>query len=260
MVRGIEKFKEYFAAYPDNYVIIGGTACDLITEEAGLVARATKDIDIILVIEALSTDFVQTFWEFIKEGNYKRTESGGEERKYYRFIDPENSDYPKQIELFSRTPDVIKIDPDLHLTPIPVDDDLSSLSAILLDDDFYNYVIEHSEIVDNIHRAKLESIIVLKAKAFIDITKRIAQGVNEDSKNLKKHRNDAFKMTLLLTGQEEFPLPASIRTMLIDFLKLIKYDLPTAEVFAKMGLKGAKSEEILSTILKVFVINEDELK
>lgn len=259
MVNGIEKFKEYFAAFPDNYVIIGGTACDLITEEAGLVARATKDIEIILVVEALSSDFVKTFWQFIKDGNYTRTESGGEDRKYYRFVDPQNKLYPKQIELFSRTPDLIELDPDFHLTPIPVDDDLSSLSAILLDDDFYNYVIEHSELVEEIHRAKIESIIVLKAKAFIGISNRIAQGIKEDNKHLKKHRNDAFKMTLLLTGEERFPLPESIRIMLIDFLKQIKGDLPTPDIFAAMGIKGADAKQILATILNVFEIKEEEI-
>ncbi|MGJ1243369.1 MULTISPECIES: hypothetical protein [Sphingobacterium] len=259
MVNGIEKFKEYFAAFPDNYVIIGGTACDLITEEAGLVARATKDIDIILVVEALSSDFVKTFWQFIKDGNYTRTESGGEDRKYYRFIDPQNKLYPKQIELFSRTPDLIELDPDFHLTPIPVDDDLSSLSAILLDDDFYKYVTEHSELVEEIHRAKIESIIVLKAKAFIDISNRIAQGIKEDNKHLKKHRNDAFKMTLLLTGEERFPLPESIRIMLIDFLKQIKDDLPTPDIFAAMGIKGADANQVLATILNVFEIKEEEI-
>ncbi|WP_455586532.1 hypothetical protein [Bacteroides sp.] len=30
MVTGIDKFKEYFAQYEDNYIIIGGTACDMI--------------------------------------------------------------------------------------------------------------------------------------------------------------------------------------------------------------------------------------
>ena len=136
MVKGIEQFKAYFAAFPDNYIIIGGTACDMIIEDEGLVARATKDIDIILVVEALNPEFLQTFWQFIKEGNYNRKEISSDERQYYRFMDPENEDFPQQIELFSRKPDLIELDLEMHLTPIPVDDDLSSLSAILLDDTF----------------------------------------------------------------------------------------------------------------------------
>lgn len=53
MVTGIDKFKEYFAEYENNYIIIGGTACDILEENAGQIPRATKDIDIILIVEAV---------------------------------------------------------------------------------------------------------------------------------------------------------------------------------------------------------------
>ena len=49
MVVGLDIFKKYFEQYPDNYIIIGGTACDIIIGEAGFTPRATKDIDIILI-------------------------------------------------------------------------------------------------------------------------------------------------------------------------------------------------------------------
>ena len=51
MVVGIDIFKKYFEQYPDNYIIIGGTACDIIIGEAGFTPRATKDIDIIVSYE-----------------------------------------------------------------------------------------------------------------------------------------------------------------------------------------------------------------
>ena len=89
MVRGLDIFKEYFEEYSDNYVIIGGTACDMIIDEAGFTPRVTKDIDIILVVEALNADYVKQFWQFIKNGNYVRKERSENERKYYRFINPE---------------------------------------------------------------------------------------------------------------------------------------------------------------------------
>lgn len=44
MVTGFEKFKEQFQGFEDQYVIIGGTACDLIMENEELPFRATKDI------------------------------------------------------------------------------------------------------------------------------------------------------------------------------------------------------------------------
>ncbi|MFN6019616.1 MAG: hypothetical protein ACK48I_07415 [Bacteroidota bacterium] len=43
MVVGLDIFKKYFEQYPDNYIIIGGTACDIIIGEAGFTPRATKE-------------------------------------------------------------------------------------------------------------------------------------------------------------------------------------------------------------------------
>jgi hypothetical protein len=53
MVKGLEKFREYFKDFTGSFAIIGGTACDIAIDEAGLKPRATKDIDIILIAEVL---------------------------------------------------------------------------------------------------------------------------------------------------------------------------------------------------------------
>ena len=54
MINGFEKFKEEFKSYENQYVIIGGTACDLIMENEELPFRATKDIDIVLIVESIT--------------------------------------------------------------------------------------------------------------------------------------------------------------------------------------------------------------
>lgn len=85
MVRGLDRFKEHFAVFADHYVLIGGTACTLVMEEAGLDFRATKDLDIVLCIEAKSLDreFGKAFWEFIQKGGYQhRQKSTGKELFY----------------------------------------------------------------------------------------------------------------------------------------------------------------------------------
>ena len=55
MVRGFATFKERFQGFEEQYVIIGGTACDLIMESEELDFRATKDIDIVLIVECTDT-------------------------------------------------------------------------------------------------------------------------------------------------------------------------------------------------------------
>lgn len=236
MVRGLDIFKKYFEQYPENYVIIGGTACDIIIDEAGFVPRATKDIDIILVVEALNSDFVKHFWQFINDGKYQQREKSNDEREYYRFVKPENTDFPHQIELFSRTPDVIVLEGGAHLTPIPVDDDLSSLSAILLNDDYYNYMIEHSQVDDGLHHANIEALICLKAKAFLEIKERIEKGSKEDTKQLRKHKADVFRLTVMLTPESIFELPEIIQDHVNQFAALASPELPDKAIFKEMGI------------------------
>jgi hypothetical protein len=255
MVRGLDIFKKYFGAYPDNYVIIGGTACDIIIDEAGFVPRATKDIDIILVVEALSEAFVKQFWQFVFDGNYERKEKSEEERKYYRFIKPEKTDFPYQIELFSRNPDLMDLDEGTHLTPIPVDDDLSSLSAILLDDDFYHYMLEHSVMDNGLHLANIEALICLKARAYREISERIAQGSNEDSKQLRKHKGDVFRLAVMLTENDMFELPESIKVQMQSFVDTIADDLPDKTIFKTMGLGTIDPQNVFNQILKSFQLD-----
>lgn len=258
MVRGLDIFKKYFEQYPGNYVIIGGTACDIIIDEAGFVPRATKDIDMILIVEALNTEFVQQFWQFIKEGDYDNQEKSNDERQYYRFKKPRNTDFPYQIELFSRTPDIIVLEDNAHLTPIPVDDDLSSLSAILLNDDYYHYMIEHSKVEDGLHHANIEALICLKAKAFLEIRERIDNGSKEDAKQLKKHKADVFRLTVMLTPGSEFVLPETIQTHINQFADLTSGDLPDKAIFKEMGLGNIDPDRVFEQFKKSFKVNVHE--
>ena len=148
MVTGIERWKEYFNDYKDKYVLIGGAACNLLEEELDMNPRATKDLDLVLVVEALTPDFGARLWDFIKSANYADRSKGENEFKheYYRFTNPEDKAYPKQIELFARSTGILNLPSDAHIEPLSVGEDLSSLSAILMDDDYYAFTISILEI------------------------------------------------------------------------------------------------------------------
>lgn len=244
MVRGLDIFKKYFEQYPENYVIIGGTACDIIIDEAGFVPRATKDIDIILVVEALNSAFVKQFWQFINDGKYQRREKSNDKREYYRFIKPDNKDFPHQIELFSRIPDVIVLEGDAHLTPIPVDDD------------YYHYIIEHSQIEDGLHHVNIEALICLKAKAFLEIKERIEKGSKEDAKQLRKHKADVFRLTVMFTPESIFELPETIQDHVNQFAALASRELPDKAIFKEMGIANVDPNNVFEQFKKSFRVNE----
>lgn len=57
MVIGFKKFKDWFKEFANQYVVIGGTACDLLMEQEELEFRATKDLDIVLIVESMTAEF-----------------------------------------------------------------------------------------------------------------------------------------------------------------------------------------------------------
>ena len=252
MVIGLDTFSEHFKEFQDSYIIIGGTACDIIIEEAGFTPRATDDIDMILIVEALSPEFVTKFWEFIKLGQYAIQQKDQEERNCYRFKTPANPEYPKQIELFCKVPDVIDANEGAHLTPIPVDEGLSSMSAILLDETYYNYTIENSEIKDGVHFAAPHTLICLKAFAFLNNTERRAAGQNVKSVDIKKHKYDVFRMVMMLAENDQFNLPDTIKEDMQKFVDVIKNDMPSPEIFAANGFGNQDMNEIFNRLVKSF--------
>lgn len=252
MVRGLELFKKHFDQFADNYIIIGGTACLLIIEEAGFTPRATKDIDMILIVEALGADFVEHFWSFIEKGKYQLKQKCENDRKYFRFINPENKEFPYQVELFSRNPDLTDLDKDAHLTPIPVDDDLTSLSAILLDDAYYHFLKAHSTIDSGLRRANTEALISLKAKAYLDIANRIKAGSRGENKKLRKHLGDVFRLAVMLNEEDIYELPGSIKANMQEFSNSIKDVLPDKAIFREMGFGNIDPEEVYHQIVNSF--------
>lgn len=65
MVRGLDQFSRHFEDFKEQYIIIGATACSLAFAEADQEFRITRDIDMVLIVEALSREFVHAFWRFV---------------------------------------------------------------------------------------------------------------------------------------------------------------------------------------------------
>ncbi|MFO7930838.1 MAG: hypothetical protein R6U97_05490 [Desulfosalsimonas sp.] len=106
MVRGLERFRDFFRDHADKYIMIGGTACDVAMRQMGLDFRATKDLDIVLVLEAVDHGFGNLFMEFVNQGQYKNKHKSSGKSLFYRFEAPRDQTFPYMLELFARQPDV----------------------------------------------------------------------------------------------------------------------------------------------------------
>lgn len=224
MVIGIEKFREHFAGHEAEYALIGGAACDLIFAEAGLDFRATKDFDIVLSVEVVSSEFAKAFKDFIDAGGYENRQLSAGRKQYYRFDKPKDKSYPYMIELFSRQPDGFELPKDFNVTKVSVDEGILSLSAILLDDNYYEALQNHKIVLDGVSLLDQDLLIPFKAKAFLDLTQRQADGDEVDKDDIKKHKNDVFRLAQLLTEEITVELPDAIRDDLRAYLETIESD------------------------------------
>ena len=259
-MEGLDKFREAFKDFSDNYVIIGGTACDITMTGTEVRARATHDIDMIIVVERMTPQYGEQFWQFIREAGYRPEKSktkDGESPKYemYRFVDG-NPGYPEMIELLSRHPDALGKPKGLVIEPLPIDGEQSSLSAIIMDDDYYQFTIEHSRLTDDIRHADSAALIALKARAYLNLLQDKQNGKHVNSKDIKKHRSDVLKNVVIMT-EDEVPAPASIVECIKEFVMSIRNDW--AELANPLAKSLDQNTEFVDALLEqlenLFVIH-----
>jgi hypothetical protein len=249
MVVGLDRFREHFKDHTDRYVLIGGVATQLALHEAGLAFRPTKDLDIVLLAEALDSEFVGRFWEFVRLGEYTVRERGGAgpdepapPRCLYRFKKPRQADFPAMLELFSRVPDSVAYEEPGDLVPIPADEDISSLSAVLLDKDYYSLVLQHRTARHGLPVLAEAALIPLKARAWIDLSRRKAEGQEVDAHNIRKHATDILRLSLLLSPTTRVEVTATVRNDMSGFLAGVRPTLEErfkVEGFGKLNVSEA---------------------
>ncbi len=247
MVVGMELFREKFKGFEDCYTVIGGAACDILMSEADIDFRLTKDIDMILILEDRKEAFSKTFWNFIKEGEYRCGWKNSDDMHFYRFTEPK-AGYPIMIELFSRKPGY-HLDVETGIIPIHIDDDTSSLSAILLNEDFYNFMLEGRKTVAGVSVLAENYIIPFKMYAWLDLKHRKAVGEHVNERDLKKHKNDVFRLLQIVNPDEKIRVGGLVKNCIERFLAEIEGEEVRIE---QLGLMITK-EEAIEILLGIYL-------
>lgn len=222
-------------------------------DKVGVNFRLTRDLDIVLCVEVLDKKFAKAFWAFVKDAGYQNQQRSTGKKNFYRFDKPSNNNYPTMLELFSRKPDTLITVNDSHLTPIPVDDDVSSLSAILLDDDYYAFIQDNIIDIDGISVVNERCLIPLKAKAWLDLSARKLAGEKIDSKVIKKHKNDIFRLFQILLPDERAELSGTIANDLNEFLDEITKEQDTS--LKDLGLSNYSKHEVIELLKKSYIFS-----
>ena len=76
--------------------------------------------------------------------------------------------------------------------------------------------------VDGVTVLDAAYLIPFKAKAWMDLTDRKAAGEHVDSKNIKKHKNDVFRLTELIDPTAKVVAPQGVYADIQEFVQRMK--------------------------------------
>ena len=201
----------------------------------------------VLIVEALTPEFGEKFWEFIQDGKYRNKATNGERPQFYRFDKPEDDSFPKMVELFCRSD--FELREMTGITPIHIDDTVSSLSAILLNDDYYNVLLAGKVIADGLSVLRPEYLILFKAKAYLDLKQRKENGEKIDSDDIKKHKKDVLRIAAELMLESITVLPETVKTDIDSFIESLEQEPFDANSLKNYGLVN---QDVIDTLRRVF--------
>jgi hypothetical protein len=131
--------------------------------------------------------------------------------------------------------------------------EVSSLSAILLDEDYYRFLHAGRRETDGISFVGPEHLIPLKARAWLDLEGRKLRGEAVDSKTIRKHRNDVFRLYQIMDPAFSGEVPERIKDDLREFVSR----MATEEVnLRSLGLGGAGLQSVLAGLRQTYGLDQ----
>jgi len=246
---GLSHFEAHFRELKDQYVIVGGFATlMLLDRELPNHGKATHDIDLVL-LTSTSVEMAAKIKTYIKEGGYIIQKGKQDRYQYYRFVEPKVDGYAKEIELFASEEYGIELNEGQRIIPIDPEEGLYSLSAIMLDREYFDMIKNNIEEIDGIPYSNTLATILLKMSAVYDLYHR------GDDK-WKKHRRDILKLTLLLTGEERLVLKGRMIQDVEFFKELVKKLTPKVIKQIVGNNVVVDKDIVINTIEEVFIIEK----
>lgn len=174
----------------------------------------------------------------------------------YRFRRPSKTGYPSQIELLARHSESLGEPTEAHIEPIPMEDYQYSLSAIVLDDDLYRFVVGNSKMVHGIRVASLESLVCLKARAYLNLLKEREAGKQVNSDDIKKHRRDIVLLVAARTETEPVRVPVSILDTISEFRRMVNTEESAYALMSSLRIDRERLNVYLEALGELFIGEE----
>lgn len=134
-----------------------------------------------------------------------------------------------------------------------MDEAVASLSAILLDEDYYHFIHSGKLKINDLSILSAAHLIPIKARAHNDLMDRKTKGEKIDDRDIRKHKNDVIRLFQLLSPDNRMRLPFSIQKDFAAFLDIIENGSPVD--CKSLGLKHFNINRIIETLREIYEIN-----
>jgi hypothetical protein len=119
----------------------------------------------------------------------------------------------------------------------------------LLEGDYYEFILSGRQMVGGLPIVGPEHLIPLKAKAWLDLSRRKADGERVDSKDIKKHKNHVFRLSAVIDPEFAAKIPAQVTADLTAFFG----HMETEDIaLNSLGLPGQTRNGILAELRRIY--------
>ena len=126
-----------------------------------------------------------------------------------------------------------------------------SLSALLLDDNYYDLLKKGSVDINGISVLRIESLVLFKMKAYLDLSQRKLNGESIDSKVIKKHRNDVIRLVVHIDYETKLYVSLDVMRDIQAFMQHLK--IPQ-QLLNQLGLNHTSPKDIFDIIQTTYVL------
>jgi len=160
------------------------------------------------------------------------------------------------IELFSRQIGLLEQGLPGSIIPVVTESSLSALSAIMLDDTVYRFILKSRRKESGLMVLDHRGLIPLKAAAYVDLKTRRERGERIDADDIAKHRNDVLRLSVLLSEDDTIDIPSILLISLRELITDLEAEKPDWLAFRKsLGfLAPLHGDQLIALIRSVYGI------
>ena len=96
----------------------------------------------------------------------------------------------------------------------------------------------------------METVILFKIKAWLDMKERKEAGESVDTNNIRKHKNDVFRLLANVSPTSRIESSRDIQNDVMQFIEQIKEDIPDLK---NLGIRGTSLDEMLEILGDIFL-------